>query len=123
MLKANTKEKGVVLAIVLSTIFIVIILANILMTIISSQSRLTHHKVSRIQAYYAGQAAMNYAFEQIRTGLWPIPPDTSGTYTLCNSGCTVNDTDIPFPVSINISVPDANGIRTVSLTSTYTYTE
>jgi Tfp pilus assembly protein PilX len=119
MLKANTKEKGVVLAIVLSTIFIVIILANILMTIISSQSRLTHHKVSRIQAYYAGQAAMNYAFEQIRTGLWA----SSGTYTLCNSGCTVNDTDIPFPVSINISVPDANGIRTVSLTSTYTYTE
>jgi hypothetical protein len=59
-------KQGIVLFIVLGTIFIVIILGNIILSIILSQSRLTHHQISRIQAYYAAQAGINYALEMLR---------------------------------------------------------
>lgn len=117
MNRPHLNEKGVVLYLVLGILLVVVVLANVILAIISSQSRLTHHQVSRIQAYYATQAAMNLTFENLRTGVW-----ATGSYTLCNSGCTVNDPDIPFRVSINISDPAANGVRTINLTSNYTYT-
>lgn len=71
MNKVMSKEKGqkgVVLLLVLGTLLVVIILANVVLSIVSSQSRLTHHQVSRIQAYYASQAAVNYALEKLRLG-------------------------------------------------------
>ena len=67
LLKTN---RGVVLFMVLSTILIVVALANIILVLITSQFRLTHHQVSRIQAYYAAQAGMNYALEMLRDGTW-----------------------------------------------------
>lgn len=114
----KSKEKGVVLFIVLATLMIVIVLANAMLNIMSSQSRLTHHQVSRIQAYYAAQAGMNLAIERLRTGTWG-----SGEYSLCKSGCIVNDTDIPYRVDIKISDPNpTTNIRTIAFTTTYTYT-
>lgn len=111
-------KKGIVLFIVLATIMVVVVLANVIMGIISSQARLTHHQVTRMQAYYAAQAGMNLAMENLRTGTW-----TTGTYSLCSAGCTVNDPNIPYRVDITISAPDPNtGIRNVSITTTYTYT-
>lgn len=68
MVSPRSPEKAIVLFIVLATIFIVILLANILLGIMASQSRLTHHKVSRIQAYYAAMAGVNYALEMLRVG-------------------------------------------------------
>ena len=117
MSKGLAKQNGVALFMVLGTLLIVVILANIALTIISSQARLTHHQVSRIQAYYAGQAALNIAFEKLRKGEW-----ATDTYTLCKSGCSVNDTDIPYPVSIQINDPDpTTGIRPINITTNYTY--
>ena len=66
MIRTIFKRKGAVLFIVLGTILIVMILANIILNIMLSQSRLTQHQVSRIQAYYASLAGMNYALEEIR---------------------------------------------------------
>lgn len=63
-------KKGTALLMVLATLLVVVALANVILLIISSQSRLTHHQISRIQAYYAAQAGMNYALEQLRTGSW-----------------------------------------------------
>jgi Tfp pilus assembly protein PilX len=65
-------KKGVVLLVVLGTILLVVILANIILNSMSSQSRLTHHQVSRIQAYYAAQAGMNYALERLRIPNWTV---------------------------------------------------
>lgn len=114
---AESNKRGVVLFIVLATLMIVIVLANVILNIMSSQSRLTHHQVSRIQSYYAAQAGMNLALERLRTGTW-----NTGTYSLCKSGCTVNDTDIPYRVDINISDPNpTTNIRTITFTTTYTY--
>lgn len=91
----KSASKGIVLFIVLSMILIVVVLANVILTFILSQSRLTRHQTGRIQAYYAGQAGMNYALEQLRTGIWTYSPSNS-----CPSpnGCICSDSD--FPTSI-----------------------
>lgn len=104
MNKFKTKERGIVLFVVLATILVVILLANVILSIISSQSRLTHHQVSRIQAYYAAQAGINYAYEMLRKGTWATPSSSSDPvqeYTLCN-GCTgANKIDEPsLPSSV-----------------------
>jgi hypothetical protein len=60
------------------------------------------------------------ALENLRTGVW-----TPGNpYSLCKSGCTVNDNDIPFYVAIDIGASGSgiNGTTPVSATATYTYT-
>jgi len=63
---------------VLATIMVVVLLANIMLVIVTSHSRLTQHQLGRIQAYYAGQAAMHYALEMVRLG---SPPNGWGTGT------------------------------------------
>lgn len=55
---------------VLATILIVVVLANVVLTILSSQGRLTRHEVGRIQAFYAAQAGLIYTMEEIRLGTW-----------------------------------------------------
>lgn len=105
---------------VLGTILVVVILINIVLSIISSQARLTHHQVSRIQAYYAGQAALNLAFEKLRTGDWEI-----GSFSLCKpelGPCTVTDPDIPYRVDIVIDTDSSNpDLKRVTLNTNYTY--
>lgn len=120
--------------IVLATLMIVIVLANVMLNIMSSQSRLTHHQVSRIQAYYAAQAGMNYALEMLRIGTW-IPSSIGGSnkYACLNgcvdSGVTANytiptDSDIPFSVQVTI-YPLQSGINSTTkldIKTKYTYT-
>jgi Tfp pilus assembly protein PilX len=117
MPKSADKQRGVVLYLVLATIMIVVILANIVLNVVLSQTRLTHHQVSRIQAYYAGLAGMNYALEQLRTGNWtapavhPLPADNSFPHTIrgvtivldppgnappCNSTCTCVNVTVDY---------------------------
>jgi len=147
MIKANTPKtiqkldrKGIVLFIVLGTIFIVLLLANIILNLFTSQARLTHHQVSRIQAYYASMAGVNYAIEKLRLGTagWvpPSPDDTSTTTTnyLCKSAsshanCSSAVIDDALPGSIQyveIKVTGTgsglNNTRKISAKTTYTYT-
>jgi hypothetical protein len=108
------KERGVAMYMVLVTLLIVVVLANVVLTIMSSQSRLTHHQVSRIQAYYASQAGMVLALENLRIGEagggWPLPlPDTYYTRVVCRDatlpGCTGAIIDDDLPISIqNITI-------------------
>ena len=109
-------SKGVVLFIVLGLILVVVVLAAVILSIISSQSRLTHHQVSRIKAYYAGKGMMNYASDMLRKGTWSLPPTGSLSYA-CHRGCidsvTENydipdDADIPYKIQITIH-PDKTG--------------
>ena len=120
MFRVRFHKRGVVLFIVLGTLLVVVSLATVILSLILSHARLTYHQTTRIQAYYAALAGMNLAREKLRTGTW-----TTGTYHLCKSGCSspdVNDSDIPYDVTITINAPDSNGIRPLSLTATYTYT-
>jgi len=122
----SNHKKGVVLLIVLGTLLVVASLVAVILSLILSHARHTHHQTSRIQAYYAAQAGMNLALEQLRVG----PPTgwTTGTYHLCKSGCSspdINDWDIPYPVTITIyglgTSIDGVG-RRITITTTYTYT-
>jgi Tfp pilus assembly protein PilX len=119
--KLNSK-KGVVLYIVLCVLLTVVVLANIILHIISSQSRMTRHQVSRIQAYYASLAGMNLAVEKLKAGDWAPDPTQSYIYTLCKTGCTINDPDIHYKVSIRIDPANSSGVRSLNITANYTYT-
>lgn len=135
MFKFSRDEKGIALFMVLGTILIIVILANVMLTMISSQGRLTHHQVSRIQAYYAAQAGVNYAYESLRVGTWnaascPAP-----------NGCRVSIfapallADFPHTISdiiVILRTPSATsticpntlsaGTICISTTAVYTYT-
>jgi hypothetical protein len=91
-------KKGLILFIVIGIILVVGILAIVVLRIIGSHARLTHHQVSRIQAQYAAKAGLVYALEKLRIG----KPD-GWTYSPTNdcpspNGCVV--TDSKFPPSI-----------------------
>ncbi len=133
MFKPGISQKGVALYLVLATLLVVIVLANVVLSIISSQSRLTHHQISRIQAYYADMAGINYAFEMLRTGTWTIPASSASyTLTLCRSGCSINEPDLPSSVTLVNIVVSGNAVSgchppagipvCISATANYTYT-
>jgi Tfp pilus assembly protein PilX len=127
-------KKGVALYFVLAILLVVVILANIVLNFVSSQSRLTTHQVKRVQAYYAAQAGVNYALEQLRLNNANFT--TAGIHRICGSNyntsnpanCTGfgNITEASFPASINyveIFVGPVNptfGNRTVNATANYT---
>jgi Tfp pilus assembly protein PilX len=90
MAKTKEQSRGMVLFIVLAVFFVVIVIANFTMGFISSQARLTHHSVSRIQAEYAAKAGMLYAYDKLRSGAWVVNAVTpSLDHYLCRAatGC------------------------------------
>ena len=91
----NRNRKGVLLFIVLGTIIVVATLATVILRIILSQSRLTHHQISRIQAQYVAKAGMVYALEMLRTNAWTYSPTNS-----CPDGTPCVVTDTSFPPSV-----------------------
>lgn len=112
-----------VLFIVLAFFLVVMLIANLTMRFISSQSRLTHHSVSRIQAEYAAKAALLYAYDMLRRGTWVVTAaQPSRTYYLCRSasGCpgvaSQQILDPSFPLSIHhvyINVTRADGVTCI----------
>jgi len=66
MFEFKTNSKGIALYMVLAVLLIVVIFGSIILNLIHNQSRLTHHQIKRIQAYYAAQAGITYALEAIR---------------------------------------------------------
>ncbi len=129
MFKRILNKSAIALFVVLGTLLIVVILANVVLSFIFSQSRLTHHQVSRIQASYAAQAGMNYALDKLRTGNWTA----SGVHYLCK-GCTgAGDIDEPnLPASVkNVTItltprgtagcsPPGNATVCINATANYT---
>ncbi|MEK6727649.1 MAG: hypothetical protein AABY28_03105 [Candidatus Omnitrophota bacterium] len=127
MVRVN--RKAVVLFIVLAVLIVVIILAIIILSIMSSQSRLTHHQVSRIQAYYASLAGMNLAYDMLgqadnNVGNWPQPatvtPNLFYTRFLCrevasdvncNTADAIIDANIPSSIKfVQVTVTDKTAV-------------
>ncbi len=133
---ASFNKKGMILFIVLGVVLVVGILAIVVLRLISSHARLTHHQVTRIQAQYAAKAGMLYALDKLRRdddACWA----SSGTYTrylcrgtaagVCTGGCVVIEPYLPPAinyVSIVVSDPGTGilGTRQVSATAEFTYT-
>lgn len=92
-------HKGTALFLVLSTLLIVVILANIALRIAASHSRLTNHQVSRIRAYYAAQAALVYTTEKLRKGTAGVPGGWkagSADKYACLNHCIDTGSNIPW---------------------------
>ena len=107
---AGLNKRGVVLFTVLAVIFIAVILTNVILALVSSHSRLTHHQVSRIQAFYAAQAGMNYALDQLRRGPSGTPAGWAvGSNCVAASPCTLTDSGFPSQVkSVSIVIKPYN---------------
>ncbi|MFA6129908.1 MAG: hypothetical protein WC731_02870 [Candidatus Omnitrophota bacterium] len=91
----DRRRKGVVLFIVLVTIILVSILCTVILRISLSQSRLSHHQISRIQAQYAARAGMVYALEMLRNNVWTYSPTNSCPNP---AGCLVSDPNFPSSI-------------------------
>lgn len=92
-------KRGVALYIVLAVLLVVVILTDVILGIMSSQSKLTNHQVRRIQAYYAVRGAVNYAFEQLRVNAsgW-VPGSSSLVKYMCKaSSCSPYTADVVEP--------------------------
>jgi len=111
---------------VLVSFLVAVSLAGVILNLVLSQFRISHHQVSRIQAYYACLAGLNLAYENLRTGTWmynttyyintTTPPCVPAANRIC-------DTDIPFPVTITIGQQGIGGIgNTTPIRATTTYT-
>ncbi len=138
----NCNKKGVILFIVIGVIMVVAMLSIVILRIISNQSRLTHHQLSRIQAQYAAKAGVLYALDKLRRNDDPswtniIPPAISVVKRMCrqstcpdgNSADIIESGPNGLPSSIqqvDITVYDlgtgVSDTRKVSAKATYTYT-
>ena len=124
-----------VLFIVLATVLVVIILAGVVLMVISSQSRLTNHQISRIKAYYAGRGIMNYVLEKLQKGD-PLWAPGSGVKHACfavkgcidavgNNAPIPDDPDIPYKIQVTIYPINAalgNTVTQFDVKTDYTYT-
>lgn len=125
-------KKGIALYLVLATLVVIIILANIVLGLVSNQSRFAFHQTSRIQAYYAAQMGVNYAMDRLISNDINWTSAAAFSKKICRTngvGCFTNGniTESSLPsfinsVNINITSPDpATGIRTISVNVMYTY--
>lgn len=96
-------EKGIALFMALGLLLIVVVFANIILTLMLSQSRVTGHQVGRIQAYYAGTAGMNLALDNLRSGTWVFGADCTQA-----APCDVVDAAMIDPTGINAAVTAVN---------------
>lgn len=134
----NGKNKGIMLFIVLGVLLIVTVLASVVLNLILSNYRLTHHQTNRIRAYYATMGGINYALEMLRIGNWTVPasnrtnalicmgPTWAGTLTNCN----LTDSGLSYDINVTIgnmssslgSAPAIAGTAPISANAEFTYT-
>ena len=120
---------------VIASILIAMVFAGVILNLVLSQSRLSIHSSSRVQAYYASLAGSNYAFEMLRTTVWP--PTGPYTHVMCqsltNPDCCVNGTctscdiaepNLPNTIScVNILIDGTTGpANTLQIKTTAVYT-
>lgn len=83
---------------VLAILMVIVALANVVLSTMLNQSKLTHHQVTRIQAYYAALGYANYTYQKLFLNDDPVGWPAAFTKTFCRSGCDVNDQDLPFGI-------------------------
>jgi len=132
----KTSRRGFALYLVLAVLLVVVILANVVLNLITSQSRLTHHQVKRIQATYAAQAGINYALECLRVNnaSWMSSAGNPKTCYICRQSggaapCAavaapnITDPDLPAAIDyIQITVSEPNGAGDRPVTAKVNFT-
>ncbi|HOW42671.1 MAG TPA: hypothetical protein PLF03_03300 [Candidatus Omnitrophota bacterium] len=129
-------KKGIAIYLVLGVLLIVVFLGGMFMTFVVSQSRFSHHQLSRIQALYAAKAGMYYAIDRLsqQDPNWSaatpferfICRESGAAH--CSDATTLIDPLLPHTIKlVKIAVGAANsGIqntRTINITVDYTYSD
>lgn len=83
-------HKGIAIYIVIVILLIVVALAAIAVVVMRSQTTLTQHQVTRIQAYYAGLGGLAYAYDSLTRNpvCWPATGDIA--FTICREAADAN---------------------------------
>lgn len=106
-------QKGLALVTVLIFTLVMSILAGAVLSLMTTEARLTEHQVRRIKAYYAAQSGMIYELENLRKN--PLPPDSTTTFTYSAADL--------YPVTISVAkvnqVDPLKDTRSVSATVDY----
>lgn len=141
MPKPATNNKGIMLFIVLGVLLLVTTLAGVILNLILSNYRLTHHQTNRIRAYYAAMAGVNLTREMLRTGQWSVPATGSGAVNrlICTgtnwagtgAACHFNNSGLPYDINVTInatnatlgSSPAITGTAPLSAKAEFTYTD
>jgi len=100
-------EKGIALFMALGLLMIVVVFANVILTIMLNQSRVTGHQVGRIQAYYAGMGGMNLALDNLRSGTWTFDPVNS-----CPEPVVGSRADCIIDETVDSALVDEDGVTT-----------
>ncbi|MFA6384495.1 MAG: hypothetical protein WCY10_03900 [Candidatus Omnitrophota bacterium] len=121
-----SSQKGMALYLVLAVLIVVVIIAGMFLNLVLSQARLTHHQVSRTQAYFAARMGMNYAIEMLSRNDPGWSSTSAFNYTICKSGtCDKNEPDLPPSIrNVTINVGDVeigSNIRPLNITVDYAY--
>lgn len=95
---SENRYKGAALYLVIGTLIIVVILARVILSIILNQATISRHHSTRIQAYYAAQAGMNYALEQLRTGTWYYNSAEDNSCPTASGGCDIPEPEFPSQI-------------------------
>jgi Tfp pilus assembly protein PilX len=103
---ASFDKKGMILFIVLGVILVVGVLAIAVLRLISSQARLTHHQVTRIQAQYAAKAGVIYALDKLRRNDDVSWSATTPTVPVVKKMCRAVAAVDPLVPECNCSSPD-----------------
>lgn len=64
-------RKGVILVVVIGIMLVILTLALAALHLMAQESRITEHNIKRTRAFYAAQAGMIYALEELRKGTDP----------------------------------------------------
>ena len=67
-------KKGVVLVVVIGVMLVIFTLALAALFLMTQESRISEHKIKRTRAFFAAQAGMVFALEQLRRGDAIISP-------------------------------------------------
>ncbi len=106
-----SNKKGIILYMVLGTILVVFVLANVISIIVITQTRFTEHQFNRVRAYYSALAGITFARHMLSLGVadWTPPAATQPKIikTICPgaSGCDINNSGLAYAVTVQIYHP------------------
>lgn len=104
-------RKGVVLIVVIGVMLVVFSLALGALYFIAHEARIAEYKIKRSKAFFAAQAGVVLALEQLRKGVWSGTPAgkdhclNDDVDNDCPPGRTVDDDDITYDVTMTIFSP------------------
>lgn len=121
-------RKAVVLTIVMGIALVIFTLALSALYLMTNESRIAEHKIRRMRGFYAAQAGFVLATEMLRKGPGSGGWDYENAYCIngpipgkpaCSD--TINDTDIPYNVVIEVGhLGDGlNGSAPLDITARY----